>query len=264
MPVFEVISSSDPLGLWTSTPQPISFDINHENTPETSVPIYRVTFSDRIEDSKMAMEENLANFEQLNAALDQVPIQLDDLVQRQQKRASSVSFSAAAADLEMGAESELLSLLASADAAALMGTAPQSVAFGLNEVATEVIQQAKEKFNALLEQINHEILHFAWVEMKIGGLLIARTEVSWNGDSTTIWNQATSSDQMSLHRQTLQVVSQTRNLKLRLLFTVTSGAAKMAALMAAPGGIILALPGVYQYVIRILAQVKQIQSIQSS
>jgi len=266
MPIFEVIGSSDPLGLWDTTPQAVSFSVGEENAPNAAEPVYRVNLSDNIEASNSALAENLASFERMKAALDQVPFQLEGLVRRvqekQQKAASGVSFALADLQPEAEPESELLSWLAISDSTALSGTGSKGVSFGLIAVASGVLGQAKEKFDALLEQVNHEVLHFAWVEMKIADQIIARTEVVWSA-STTIWNDTASAEQMALHKRTLGVVSRTRNIKLRLLLTVVSGAAKMAALMVTPGGALLAIPAVYEYVLKILEHVKQLNSIES-
>ena len=253
MPIFEATGTGDPLGLWD------------EAAPAAGQPVYRVNLTESMPAARSALAENLAGFERLNAALDEVPAQLDRLVQRQQAAVSGVSFGVAGMQSETGPESELLSLLALCDATALGGTGPQGgVSFGIIEDASAVLEQAKEKFAALLAQVNHEMLHFAWVETKIAGQLIARTEVGWSGDVTTIWHNLTPAEQIALHGRTLEIVTRTRNLKLRLLITVTGGAAKMAALMAAPGGAVLAIPAMYQFVTTILEQVKQIQSVPSS
>ena len=268
MPIFEVIGSSDPLGLWDSNPQVVSFGVGEENTPEPIGPVYRVNFSDNLEFSNNALAENLASFERMKAALDQVPTQLNGLVRRvheekQQKAASGVSVVLADLQPESGPEGELLSLLAISDSAALGGTGQEGVSFGLISAASEVLGPAKEKFEALLEQVDHEILHFAWVELKIAGQIIARTKVGWSA-SHTIWIEAISIEQMVMHTRTLKVVSLTRHLKLHLLLTVVIGAAKMAQLMVAPGGAVVAQPAVYDYVKKILDQVKEIRSVQSA
>lgn len=268
MPVFETIGSSDPLGLWDSAPQSFSFDIGDDNTLESAEPVYRVNLPENAEASSSALAENLANFERMNAALDEIPLQLDGLVRRvqaiRQTAPHAVSFAAADILRETGPESELLSLLAISDSASLSANEQEGASFGLMDEAGEALIQAKEKFEGFVEQVNHEFLHFAWVETKIGSQLIARTEVGWNGDSTTIWTEAPPPEQTSLHQRTLIFASRTRNLKLRLLLTVAGGAAKMAALFITPGGAVLALPAVYQYVVKILTQVRQLQSIQPS
>jgi hypothetical protein len=195
----------------------------------------------------------------MNEALNQIPSQLDGLVRwmqsKQHEAETGLSFSLSDADLEMGPESELLSHLAQTDLAAV---SDKSLSFGFSGAAEGVLTQAKEKLGILLEQVNHEILHFAWVETVIAGQIIARTEVDWRGDSISIWGKAISAEDMLMHLRSLAAVSKTRHLKLRLLFTVTGGAAKMAALLTVPGGAVLALPAVYQYVIKILQQVNQL------
>jgi hypothetical protein len=266
MPIFEVIGSSDPLGLWDSTPQTVSFSGGEENTPEAIEPVYRVNLSDNIEVSNNALAENLASFERMKAALDQVPLQLNGLVRRvqekQPKATSGVSFALADLQPESGPEGELLSLLAISDSVALGGTGPEGVSFGLISTVSEVLAPAKEKFESLLEQVNREVLHFAWVELKIADQTIARSKIGWSA-AHTIWIEAISIEQMLMHMRTLKVVSLTRNLKLHLLLTIAIGAAKMAQLMVTPGGAVLAYPAVYDYVKKILDQGKQLRSIQS-
>jgi hypothetical protein len=266
MPVFELIGSNDPVGLWDTTPQAVSFSAGEENAAEITEPVYRVNLSDNLEVSNSALAESLASFERMKTALDQVPFQLDGLVRRvqekQDKAASGVSFALADLQPEPGPEGELLSLLAISDSGVFGGTGPEGVSFGFIAAASEVLGQAKDKFEALLEQVDHELLHFAWVEMKIAGQIIARTEVGWSA-SHTIWNNAISADQMSLHKRTLRVVSRTRSLKLHMLLTVAIGAAKMATLMVTPGAAALAVPAIYEYVNKILEHVKQLKSVQS-
>jgi len=267
MPIFEVIGSSDPLGLWDTSPQAVSFGVGDENTQEAIEPVYRVNLSDNLEVSNNALAENLASFERMKAALDQVPIQLNGLVRRvqekQQKAAPGVSFSLADFQPESGPEAELLSLLAISDSAALSGKGPEGVSFGLIADASAVLRPAKAKFESLLEQVDREVLHFAWVEMKIADQTIARSKVGWSA-AHTIWIDAISIEQMLMHMRTLKVVSLTRHLKLHLLLTVAIGAAKMAQLMVTPGGAVVAQPAVYDYVKKIVDQVKQLRSIQSA
>lgn len=265
MPIFEVTGNGDPLGLWDITPHTVSFGMVEEIAQEAVAPVYRVTLSECEQVSSIYLADHLTDFERITTALDKIPSQLDGLVQRtqakQQKAAAGISFSVADTMPEKGPEGELLTLLAASDSVAFSGPDQEGVSFGFSEVTNEALGRAREKFDTLLEQVNQDVLHFAWVETIIASVLIARTEVAWSCDSTTIWKDFTSAEQMSLHQQSLEIVSQTRILKLRLLLTVSSGAAKMAVLMAAPGGAVLALPAVYDYVTKILQQVKQLQSI---
>jgi hypothetical protein len=267
MPVFEVFGSSDPLDQWETIPQMASFSLGEENTPETIEPIYRVNLSNNIEASNSALAENLASLEGMKATLEQIPIQLNGLVRRVQEKqpkvVTGVSFSLADLQPESDLEGELLTWLAITDSVALNGTGPEGVSFGLLSEAGEVLVQAKKNFESLLEQVNREALQFAWVEMRMADQLIAQTKIGWNA-LYTMWINSISGEQISLHKRTLTAVSLTRNLKLRLLLTVTVGAVKLAPLMVMPGGAALAVPAVYGYVKKILKNVKKIQSVQSA
>ncbi len=273
--IFQTLGTEDPLGLWTSVPAPaqagmVHFGIGDEESsaPPPDVPVFRVNLPANLAASREALRSSAATFEQVNSALDDVPGRLTDLVartqERQQKQAAGVSFDVQSFEPEPGPEGDLLSLLGDADAEAGAEKASGDVHFGIGEPVSEAWLEAKSRFEALLEQINREVLHFAWVETNLGGRLISRTSVDWSGDAHTVWAEGVNAEQMALHQQTLKIVTQTRNMRLRLFVTVASGATKVAGLLATPGGAVLALPAVYQYVTKIVAQAKQLQSIQSA
>ncbi|HEY3312127.1 MAG TPA: hypothetical protein VGK00_10855 [Anaerolineales bacterium] len=263
MPVFES-SAEDVLGLWAETPQAgaVSFGMGEESLPP-EVEVYRVNLPGDPQVARAVFEHTEAVFERMQAALDDVPDRLDGLVQRTQaagqQQAGGVSFSAPALELEPGPEGELLGMLAEADQGAMGG-----LSFGLGDLASEAWEQAKAQFKALMAQIDRDVLHFAWVETNISGQLVARTSVDWSGDVQTVWSEGVGPDQASLHERTLNSATLTRHLRLRLFVTVASGAVKVAGLMAAPGGVVLALPAVYQYVTKIVAQARELQALQTT
>lgn len=273
MPIFETTGTSDPLGLWTSAPQPetVHFGIGDEaDSPPPDVPVFRVNLPGNAESAGEAFESSEAYFEQVNAALDEVPDRLDTLVSRMQARQAagdSISFDVASLEGEPGPEGDLLLLLEDASQAEAANAETGMVHFGIEdssqvtrEPVSQAWRQARARFDALMEQINREVLHFVWVETKVAGQMIARSEVDWSGDATTLWAESVSEEQKSLHHRALNVTARSRNLKLRLFVTVASGAAKVTTLMAA-GTPVLALPAVYQYVMAITKQVRQLQSV---
>lgn len=268
MPIFETTGTSDPLGLWTSAPQPemVHFGIGDETaSPPPDAPVFRVNLPGSSEAAGQAFENSEAWFERVNAALEDVPDRLDTLVSRMQARQAEgdpVSFDVASLEGEPGPEGGLLLLLEDASQPEAAGPAhfgiedsPQAA----REPVSQAWQEARARFDALMEQINREVLRFAWVETKIDGQMIARSEVDWSGDATTLWAETASEEQKSLHHRALKIAARSRNMKLRLFVTVTGGAAKVTTLMAA-GTPLLALPAVYQYVMSIIKQVKQLQS----
>jgi hypothetical protein len=202
----------------------------------------------------------------MDAALTGVPARLDGLVAKTeaglQKHASAVSFDISTSAQQPGVDDDLLLRLAEVDRNAT-GRGGGEVSFGLGEAASDAWGAARAQFEALIAQIDHDVLHFAWVETTISNRLIARTSVDWSGDAQTVWDAGVNNEQLAQHQRTLRMVTQSRGMRLRLFVTVSSGAVRVASLMAAPGGALLALPAVYQYVSTILAQARELQSIQT-
>jgi hypothetical protein len=274
--VFETSGMDDPLGLWTSTtpaagtaPGAVSFAVGgDEPEPQPAEPVFRVNLPADSASAAQAMDAREQYIRSLDAALNNVPARLDGLVartqERQQKAAQGgVSFDVSSAEeTESGPESDLLALLDDAEAEEKAQSG--EVSFGLQETASVALEQAKAGFEALTEQIGREVLHFAWVETTVADALLARTTIGWTGDAQTAFAHGVNDSQVMLHNRNLRIVTQTRNIRLRLFITIATGAAKVSALLTTPTGAVLALPAVYQYVMQIIAQVKQLQSIQSS
>lgn len=259
----------DPLGLWTpAAGQGISFDANDEAAPEPDEMRFIVNLPANDASAAQALAAREQYILNLNNALADVPARLDGLVARTQERqkkstTGTVSFDTPTLEDEPGPESELLSMLGSVEAQE-KGSG-DVVSFGPVEDTVDLaLEQAKAGFDALVEQINREVLHFARVETKVADVLLANTTIGWTGDSESAFAQGVSGPQIKLHGRNLGIVIQTRGMRLRLFITIASGAAKVAALLTTPTGAVLALPAVYQYVMQIVKQVKQLQSIQSS
>ncbi|HEY3311044.1 MAG TPA: hypothetical protein VGK00_05325 [Anaerolineales bacterium] len=260
MPIFES-SAEDVLGLWAAVPQSgtVSFGTGSPSLPAEEE-VYSVHLPADPQAARQVFASSEATFRSVDQALNLVPARLGDLVERQQtaQPAAGVSFSARVAEQESGLDGELLGMLEDAD-----HSVTGEVSFGLGDLTSQAWQAAKEQFNTLMKQIDRDVLHFAWVETTQSNQLFARTTVDWTGDMQTLYDDEISLEQSYLHEQTLRTVTRTRHLRLRLFVTVATGSIKVASLMAAPGGAALALPAVYQYVIKIVAQARELQSIQT-
>jgi len=259
MPVFES-SFDDPLGMWAAAPaaQPVSFAVGEAPAPPEA-DVYRVNLSAQPEEARAELRQNEAAVVAVSAALDAIPARLEDLSQRTPP--AGISFAVSGGMEESGPEGELLVMLGETDRQALSGGV---LSFGFGEQASQVWAEAKARFDGLMTQIDHDVLHLAWVETNIEQHLIARTIVNWDGDAQTAWLEEAGDEQAGLHERALRSVTQTRLLRLRMFITIASGAARLSVLMAAPGGAVLALPAVYQYVTKILAQAREMQSIQTN
>lgn len=258
MPVFES-SADDVLGLWVSQPRDVSFGLADESL-QPDVETYRVQLPADLDLAREILKTNHAALARVNASLDQVPDRLGGLVERSQQsrqaQSSAVSFDANPLVQEDALDAELLGQVAAVDQGAEAG-----VSFGISELAGEAWQTARSQVDAIMKQIDRDVLHFAWVETSIAGQLLARTTINWSGDLQTVWAEDVEPSQTSLHESTLIAAARTRHLRLRLFVTVASGSAKVASLMATPGGALLALPVVYQYVLKIVTQTRELQTI---
>lgn len=270
---FEIagVEGQDPLDLWTAAPEHlVHFGMGDESAPgPADTPVYRVQLQADIDSAEAAFRDREARLQRSAWALDAVPDRLDDLVTRtqaRQKRAESQDVHFGIDELGAGresAETELLDLLAEADSiATALPPAAGQVDFGLvDEVLDPAIEQARSQLNALFDQVNREVLHFAWVETAIQGQILARTSVGWSGSAGTVWKEGILQEEARLHNRTLGFATRSRALKMRMALTITGGAVKVAALMTNPAGPVLALPVVYRYVKQMLAQASELRQI---
>ena len=255
--LFEYIDPSgaatDPSGVWAKRAPMVSFEAGAAPVDET--PVWRVNLSSDTRASAQSFRQAEAQLVAAQQALESVPHRLDEFVQRSAGRGmGQVSF----AVLEAGTpEADLTSLLDEYRA-----IESGQVSFGVREEASQAWEQAKSQFEALMQSINQEVLHFAWVETCVDGEPVARTTVGWGGNSQTLYSADISAAQIGQHSQTLHLASASRSLKLRMFTTITIGAAKLTALLASGSGAVLALPLAYQYVSQILAQAKEYQALQ--
>jgi hypothetical protein len=263
------LGMDDPLGLWAASPAQetaVHFGIGDEPTaPPPDVPVYRIQLPANFADANSAFNEQEARLAASAKALDDVPARLEGLVARTQAPASSdgqVHFGIGdeAPAPEAPAEASLLALLGEAEGAGAAKDSDQ-VHFGIvDETISPALEQAKAQFDALLEQVNREVLHFAWVETVITGKTLARTTIGWSGDAQTIWVKDVTPEQITLHNRTIHFATRSRALKMQMVFTIAGGASQIAVLMGS-GNVVLAMPVVYKYVREIISQVRQLQEL---
>jgi hypothetical protein len=273
--VFEMAGAGgdDPLGLWTASPaeSAVHFGVGDEvSAPPPDVPVYRARLPEDPAAGELALSAQDERLRLSSRALDSVPGRLDAFIERQQAAAAprmeggEVHFGVGEPPLETGPEADLLGLLGEAEAAEVT-LSTDLVHFGIvEEVLSPALQEAQEKFNALMEQINREVLHFAWVETEAGQATLARSTVNWSGDTVTVWVDDIPPEQVDLHNRTLHFAVASRALKMRMGFVIASGASKLAILLTTPGAQALALPVAYKFVTQVLAQVREYQALSAA
>ena len=255
-PLFEYVdpsgTASEPTGLWTVRSPVVSFEAGA--SPADDAPVWRVNLPGDAGVAEQAFCQAERRLDAARQALESAPDRIDEFIRRSGHGEGQVSF----AVLEAGTPEAGLSALL--DEYRLKGAGP--VSFGIQEKAGGALEEAKARFDAFMQSIDREVLHFAWVETRVEDELLARTTVDWGGDSQTLYSAEITPAQIGQHSQTLHLVSTSRSLKLRVVTTVATGAVKLTALLASGGGAVLALPMAYQYVTQILVQVKEYQALQ--
>jgi hypothetical protein len=142
-------------------------------------------------------------------------------------------------------EAELALLLAEVREA----TAPPS--FGPRRWLLRRWQEVAARFHAFLQPLLRTLTHYAWVETTVEGRRLALTSVTWKGSFLTAWQAEAVGARAALHGRALDLALASRDTWVRVLLLALGGAARVAALLAVPGGFLLALPAVWNFICRI-------------
>ena len=230
----------------------VAFDLG-ESTPEESS-LWRLDLPSDPEQAGVQLGAAEAQVSATQAALGDIPGRIDALVaQLRVPGDDGVSFDTAGAAVLPEAESELLRWLDSTD--------PVQVSFGIGAVTSSAVKETGAQFLQGTDQLLRLLVHFAWVETQIEGDLLARTVVNWTGDTDTTWGLDLTPEQFDLHQRSLRLALASRTTPLRIFIIVTQSAAKISALVATPGGALLALPAAWKFVNKVLAEVKNYQEL---
>ncbi len=149
------------------------------------------------------------------------------------------------------------------DAALQRLSAP--VSYGLfdrkQQAGQEADLEATSQWRKFLDQVRDMVTSYARVQTEIAGLPIGQTSVGWTGDFRTTWTPILTSADMTLHYHNLTATLQWRLGTMRLVGVVGAGAANIAARLAIPGGQLLALPAVWNFVKDVLAEWRKLQAL---
>ncbi len=256
-PVFELLDAApadagqDLLGLWTSVPAPpleaVAFDTLDQ--PAETAQIWRADYPADPDQASAVLEDAQRTLAAAERALDEVPARLDLYLMRERL---GVSYELPAPEAQPAQAEDDLSLLL----AEMRGAVP-AVSFEAEGRFTGRWDEAFQVFQSLSERLKQMAAHYAWVETRVDGRLIGQTAVGWTGDVDTIFQSALDPDQMRLHEQTLQLALASRQTLLRTSTLILANAAKISALLATPGGIVLAIPAVLRFINQVRLELKQ-------
>ncbi len=133
--------------------------------------------------------------------------------------------------------------------------------YGLREAVGGGLTQAAERFQAFLDGLAHQLTHYAWVETRSQGQMLACTVVGWRGDARTHWQEGIAASKTALHRRTVALALGSRLRLLETLAFVSRNAlrlAKLPVLLGIPGGAILALPLAWNFVNDVRLELSQL------
>jgi len=235
---------------WQSLP--VRAGVSFDTAGEAEEPASRWSLDLPADPSAAAetMTQAEAQLRAAQAALEAAPQRLEEFVSRMQS--GEVDFAVGAAAGDGGgappAEAVLLPFLDSLQ--------PGRASFGLRDEVGELVERFQENTRGLLDGVQH----LASVETRMEGELLARTLVDWTGDQVTAWEVALTPEQRSLHERSLAMALASRFAMIRMVSIAAQGAAKIATLIAAPGGALLALPAAWKYLNMLMSQMQKSES----
>ncbi len=242
----------DPFGMWDVAPatQGVSFATGGAAQPEE--PLHRVNFAS-IEEGRALLQLKQNDLHDQEALLQQAEQRLAQLGQ-----GGGISFAA-----PLIQPPEFVRPEQDLEAALQRLTSP--ISYGLFDRKSQAEQQsdleATSQWRQFLEQVREMVVNYARVETAIAGAPIGRTAVDWTGDFRTIWFPTVTAADMALHHHNVAVTLQWRLGTLRFVGVVGAGAANVAVKLGVPGGQLLALPAVWNFVKNVLAEWRKLQAI---
>jgi hypothetical protein len=261
-PVFELIdplsseTEMDVCGLWESHsgPQPAAVAISYSTAargPEREAFNWRTNLPEDLSLAANHLGEGEARLENYLQSLDKAAVEIGKLVEAGSRTGEVVSFSPTTASIER----ELLRLLR---AESVSG----SIAFGLPNELSNRLSEISPQFAMFLTRLQRLISHYAKVETLVGGVLIARTLVTWVGDNHTLWRKGISKREIILHQRTLDLSLRSRDAWLKTFIVIAQGTLKLSLLLGS-GAVVLALPAAWRMVQGTLEQVDMLSRISS-
>lgn len=278
--------SPDPFGLWlTPDPSPalndaISFSTPNEDgvvdDPEQATPvaIWQLALTSDSSSWKQDLEQRAVKVQTIETGLVEAGIRAEGMLASRAAKPgeeSLVSFAVEGrpvypAESLPPPEAHLSELLTCIEAPPTSDGLGEVVSYGLGEAVTRLAEQVEarvtgtpagetidwsglqQRFVTLLDGINQQLLHFAWVDTTLDGQLIARTAVSYKGDQISLWKPGLTVEQTTAHTRSLELAVASRIANLHTILTVSQIAGKIALAVTTPLGPLQALSLGWQFV----------------
>jgi hypothetical protein len=245
--------NEDPFGMWDVVPatRGVSFAVGEAAPPEE--PLHHASFT--------SIDAGRAQLQVQQSLLSEQEMLLRQAEQRLAaigRSGSGVSF---AAPIDQPPEF----VQPEQDLAAALQRLTAPVSYGLFDRKQQAEQEADletaSQWRQFLAQAREMMANYARVETEVAGNPIGQTAVSWTGDFRTVWASAITVDDMQLHRHNVDVTLQWRRGTLSFVGVVSAGAVNVAVKLGVPGGQLLALPAVWNFVKDVLKEWRKLQAI---
>ena len=238
------------IGLWSVVPRGSDGTTASVPTPAEGVdaPVWRGNYADpgRAEASLRFGEASLTFSRK---GLGSVPERLNRLIENQP---AALDFGVPSSDGTLAEpEAEFLALMQE------VKNGYSAISFDTGEKSSLGWEQASHQLKDILERASRFVAAYAWVETRVQEELLGRTVVSWTGDVNTAWRAGLRPEQIRLHQRTLALALGSRDTLFRTVLLAAQLAVKVSVLSSTPGGVILALPAVWRFIHRVLAELNE-------
>ncbi len=237
-------------GLWlpAAAESNIAFDVNAPPTAEEA--LWRADLPSDTDLAQQELNARTAQLSRFDTSLAIAGQRLEQFGDRIARGAGSASF---ATEVLATPEQELLNWLGEVQGRAV-------ASYGIGEDWAAGWNAATEQLQAMVERAINLVVYYARVETNVGGERLGATTGSWTGDMDTAWHAELTPEQAALHQRTLLLALESRDAYLRAFALASRGAVMLAALpalLAAPGGALVAIPAAWKFIQDVLQELEK-------
>jgi hypothetical protein len=237
----------DPLGIWhTPSIQVTSFSAANsgiESYANTSpVSLWQVQLPQDLDKADFILDTQLNHLNQQQHFLEEISVLLDEL---DPTLPSDTPYT-------IGGFDPQTVLLNSVNALRI-----QVITFDTGDTAIDYDTLYK-RCEILYNRFRQVITRHGRIETRIGENIVGLTNIDWNGDFETIWEEHAAPLTMNVHVKSVRLASTSRLAVLRILSIVSTGALSLAIKASIPGGQFLLIPAVYKFIRDMLEEFKKI------